>query len=274
MNSFRNGNWEMEEKTAHNPFTKGGAFIILVIINSEGYEVFVNGLRHCTFKHRIPLEKVSTINVRGDISLLAWGFIDGWSTTSSSKELKKIISTESSTLSFKSSHLEISHPVISPALPYVSQVPGGLHQDRAVFLKGTIPADAKGFTINFKTGPSDGDDIAFQYNSRIGDCTALNSFRNGNWDKQENAPDKPFTKGGDFQMIVAFNSEGYQVYVNGLRHCTFKHRIPLEKVSTLEIRGDISQLIWGFLDGWKTSSFFIELQKMPITQSVSTMFGS
>ncbi|KAK2848358.1 hypothetical protein Q7C36_010040 [Tachysurus vachellii] len=274
MNSFRNGNWEMEEKTDHNPFTKGGAFIILVIINSEGYEVFVNGLGHCTFKHRIPLEKVSTINVHGDISLLVWGFIDGWSTTSSSKELKKITSTQSSTSSFKSAHLEISYPVISPALPYVSQVPGRLHQDRAIFLQGTVLADARSFTINFKTGPSDGDDIAFHYNPCIGNYTALNSFRKGNWDKQENAPDKPFTKGGNFQIIVAFNSEGYEVYVNGLRHCTFKHRIPLEKVSTLEIRGDISQLIWGFIDGWSTSSFFIELQKMPITQSVTTMFGS
>lgn len=38
-----------------------------------------------------------------------------------------------------------------------------------------------------------------------------------------------------------------QVYVNGLKHCTFKHRIPLENVSALGIRGDVSQLICGFI---------------------------
>lgn len=39
-----------------------------------------------------------------------------------------------------------------------------------------------------------------------------------------------------------------QVFVNGLQHSTFKHRIPLEKVSTLDIRGDVSKPIYGIID--------------------------
>ncbi|XP_058243509.1 uncharacterized protein lgals4 isoform X2 [Hemibagrus wyckioides] len=274
LNSFRKGTWETQENAPDKPFTKGGAFIILVVINSEAYEVFVNGFKHCTFKHRIALEKVSTVNVCGDVSLLVWGFIDSWSTTSSFKELKTITSTPSSVSSLKFSPSEISHPVINTTLPYVGKVPGGLHQDRALFLQGMVPANANGFAVNFKTGPSDGDDIAFHYNPRIGDITALNSFRNGTWETQENAPDKPFTKGEAFQMIVPINSEGYEVYVNGLRQCGFKHRIPFEKVSALEIHGDLSQLIYGFIHGWSTSSVFTELQKFPVTETLSTIWGS
>ncbi|KAG7332967.1 hypothetical protein KOW79_003102 [Hemibagrus wyckioides] len=247
LNSFRKGTWETQENAPDKPFTKGGAFIILVVINSEAYEVFVNGFKHCTFKHRIALEKVSTVNVCGDVSLLVWGFIDSWSTTSSFKELKTITSTPSSVSSLKFSPSEISHPVINTTLPHVGKIPGGIKQDMAVFVQGTLPSDAKSFAVNFKTGPSDGDDIAFHYNPRIGDITALNSFRNGTWETQENAPDKPFTKGEAFQMIVPINSEGYEVYVNGLRQCGFKHRIPFEKVSALEIHGDLSQLIYGFI---------------------------
>lgn len=71
------------------------------------------------------------------------------------------------------------------------------------------------FTIDF----SDGNDIAFHYNPRLGEYTALNSFRNGNWDPEENAPDKPFTAGEAFQIIVAMKSEGYQVCFYDKSHC-------------------------------------------------------
>ncbi|XP_053533828.1 uncharacterized protein LOC108264746 isoform X2 [Ictalurus punctatus] len=270
LNSVRNGNWETEETVTDKPFTRGGAFIILVVINSEGYEVYVNGFRHCTFKHRIPLEKVTTVNVGGNVSLLVCGFIDSWSTTSSFKEVKKITTTQGPTSSLTYLPLEISHPVIYPALPYVVKVPGGIHQDKAVFFQGTVPANAKGFEINFKTGPADGDDIAFHYNPRIGHHTALNSVRNGNWETEETAPDKPFTAGQTFQLIVAINPEAYEVYVNGLRHCTFKHRIPLEQVSTVSIGGDLSNIICGLIHSWRSSSFFTELQKIAITEGTPT----
>ncbi|KAF5896902.1 uncharacterized protein DAT39_013383, partial [Clarias magur] len=274
LNSKRNGSWETQENACHKPFTRGGAFIIIVIINREGYEVFVNGLKHCTFKHRTPLENVSTINIQGNVSLLVFGFINSWSMTSSFMELQKITSTQISTSSPTSLPLEISNPIINPALPATCKIPGGVQHDSAVFFQGTVPADAKGFIINFKTGPSEGDDIAFQYNPRFGEFTALNSFRKGSWETQEKAPDKPFTKGAPFQIIISINSNSYEVYVNGLKHCTFNHRIPLETVSTLDIRGDISQLICGFIQGWSTSTFFSQLQQTTVMESSTIMTES
>lgn len=67
------------------------------------------------------------------------------------------------------------------------------------------------FDINLKTGTSDSDDIAFHFNPRIGDYTALNSFKNKSWEREERAPDKPFTKGGAFQIFFAVKSDGYEV---------------------------------------------------------------
>lgn len=43
-----------------------------------------------------------------------------------------------------------------------------------------------------------------------------------------------------------------QVYMNSVQHCTFKHRIPLEKVSTLGIRGDVTINYFGFVEVGKT----------------------
>ncbi|KAF4091856.1 hypothetical protein AMELA_G00041280 [Ameiurus melas] len=269
LNSVRNGSWETEETAPDKPFTAGQTFQLIIVINSEGYEVYVNGLRHCTFKHRIPLEKVSTLGIGGDLSNVICGFIHGWRTSSFFTEIQEFAITDSSTTA-----LNISHPITNPALPYVGKIPGGIQKDMAVFFQGTIPQDAKGFIINFKTGPADADDIAFHYNPRIGDHTALNSVRNGSWETEETAPDKPFTAGQTFQLIIVINSEGYEVYVNGLRHCTFKHRIPLEKVSTLGIGGDLSNVICGFIHSWTTSSFFTELQEFEITGGSSTSVES
>uniref|UniRef100_A0A3B1J973 Galectin n=1 Tax=Astyanax mexicanus TaxID=7994 RepID=A0A3B1J973_ASTMX len=96
------------------------------------------------------------------------------------------------------------------------------------------------FAINFKTGSSDGDDVALHFKPCIGQKVTLNSFRNGKWESEESASAEPFTRGAPFTMFFAINTEGYEVFVNGVKHCMFKHRIPVEKVSTLNIGGDVS----------------------------------
>ena len=49
-----------------------------------------------------------------------------------------------------------------------------------------------------------------------------------------------------------------QVYVNGVQHCLFKHRIPLEKVSAIDIRGNVTMNLLGLI---KVSDFFSILKK-------------
>ncbi|KAI4889230.1 hypothetical protein NFI96_022668, partial [Prochilodus magdalenae] len=104
------------------------------------------------------------------------------------------------------------------------------------------------FAINFKTGPADGDDIAFSFKPLIGQKVILNSFRNGKWDSEESVSDCPFTKGAPFNMFVAPSAVGYEVYVNGMKHSTFKHRLPVEKVSNLGISGDVALNVLGYID--------------------------
>ncbi|KAL0168582.1 hypothetical protein M9458_036804, partial [Cirrhinus mrigala] len=103
------------------------------------------------------------------------------------------------------------------------------------------------FEVNFKTGQSGNDDIAFHFNPRMDQKVAMNSFRNGGWEAEESVSDNPFKKGEAFEMFTLIRSEGYQVYVNGKELYTFKHRIPLEKVSTLNINGDVAVDLSGFI---------------------------
>ncbi|XP_047678384.1 galectin-4-like [Tachysurus fulvidraco] len=117
----------------------------------------------------------------------------------------------------------------------------------AVLFHGELSEHSKSFEINLLTGDSDYDDIAFHISPRSGRSVALNSFINGSWETEEYASDNPFSNGAPFQMFFVIGSEGYEVYVNNLKHCTFKHRIPLEKVSTLGIRGDVTINYFGIV---------------------------
>ncbi|GAA6112024.1 uncharacterized protein LOC113650748 isoform X1, partial [Tachysurus ichikawai] len=317
LNSFRNGSWETEEHASVTAFTKEEALNMSIAINSEGYEVYVNGLHQCTFNHRIPVENISTLGISGDVIIYYFGFVENWSDSSifnkmneihemsvttgslidvrpeispsiSNPELPNVdvipqgIKTDmdvmfkvtlpadaNDAVNLNSIHhepeklndsfvdveknkiqdssltrgnlidvpAEISHPISDPELPYVDVIPGGLKTDMAVVFQGALPADSKQFAINFQMGKNDGDDIAFHINPRIGDVVALNSFRNGSWETEEHDSVTAFTKEEALNMSIAINSEGYEVYVNGLHHCTFNHRIPVENISTLGISG-------------------------------------
>ena len=50
-----------------------------------------------------------------------------------------------------------------------------------------------------------------------------------------------------------------QVYVNGFQHCMFKHRIPLEKVSAIDIRGNVTMNLLGLI---KVSDFFFYFKEI------------
>ncbi|XP_056099958.1 uncharacterized protein lgals4 [Rhinichthys klamathensis goyatoka] len=256
MNSFRNGGWEFEESVSDNPFKKGEAFEMFTVIKSEGYQIYVNGKEQYTFKHRIPLEKVSALNIKGDVAVKLLGFIQNWSTSSfPTKVTTKIISLGSSRGERSTVQSEILQPVQNPILPYVGPISGGLREGMALYLQGVVPTNADWFAINFKTGSSDTDDIAFHFIPRMGSNVTMNSFRNGGWESEESVSDNPFKKGDAFEMFTVIKSEGYQIYVNGKEQYTFKHRIPLEKVSALNIKGDVAVKLLGFIQNWSTSSF-------------------
>uniref|UniRef100_A0A8C1S6J6 Galectin n=1 Tax=Cyprinus carpio TaxID=7962 RepID=A0A8C1S6J6_CYPCA len=162
------------------------------------------------YQHRIPLDRVIALSVGGEVSLT------------------NVVFTEVS-----------DPPLLQIFSDYINCM--------ALYLKGVIPTNAERFEINFKTGQSDSDDTAFHFNPRLHQKVVMNSFRNRKWEAKESVSDNPFKKGETFEMFTVIKSEGYQVYVNGKELYTFKHRIPLEKVSTLNISGHVVVSLFGFM---------------------------
>ncbi|KAB5523552.1 hypothetical protein PHYPO_G00153830 [Pangasianodon hypophthalmus] len=240
QNSRRNGMWENEEHTSGCPIPKGSAFDIFIVAKREGYEAYVNGKRYCLFKHRMPMEKVATLYICGDVIMNIVGIVENWSTSTFAKELNSGISrTKLSNIQF-----DVPHPVCNPSKPYSGSIPGGLRPGVALFFQGVVPSDCERFQIDLQTGPKD---IALHFNPRM-HSVVLNSCRNGRWELQVDIQGGPFVKGGAFDIIMVIKPEGYEVIVNGLLYCTFNHRMPVDKVTTVRILGDVFMNIFSIIE--------------------------
>lgn len=131
------------------------------------------------------------------------------------------------------------------SVPYESPISGGLKAGRAIFIQGTVPSGSDrwtflfktrekkcnfvwvssslhivynhcSFEVNLKCGKSEGDDIAFQIRPQFSsNCIVLNSQQNGSWGKEEKL-ELPLKQGSSFDLVIAVNSENYQVCFNVL----------------------------------------------------------
>uniref|UniRef100_A0A8C1J166 Galectin n=1 Tax=Cyprinus carpio TaxID=7962 RepID=A0A8C1J166_CYPCA len=221
LNSRQHGAWGKKEKL-ELPLKQGSSFDLIIAVNSENYQVYLNGSEVGQFQHRIPLDRVIALSVGGEVSLTNINA----SVCSSCPTSDSLICNVQDMLT------------IGKNLPYVAPISGGLREGMALYLKGVIPTN---------TGQSDSDDTAFHFNPRLHQKVVMNSFRNRKWEAKESVSDNPFKKGETFEMFTVIKSEGYQVYVNGKELYTFKHRIPLEKVSTLNISGHVVVSLFGFM---------------------------
>ncbi|KAF4091857.1 hypothetical protein AMELA_G00041290 [Ameiurus melas] len=77
FNTFQNGAWEGEEKVHQMPFHKGKHFELVIVVNSMGYQVNVNGQELYLFQHRMPVERVCAMEIGGDVSIDSINIIGG-----------------------------------------------------------------------------------------------------------------------------------------------------------------------------------------------------
>lgn len=68
-NSKINGRWGKEETTASLPFKlkRDERFAIQILVTESNYLISVNGLHFTTFNHRIPFDRVTCVQLCGDV---------------------------------------------------------------------------------------------------------------------------------------------------------------------------------------------------------------
>ncbi|XP_035239585.1 uncharacterized protein LOC118208806 isoform X1 [Anguilla anguilla] len=249
FNTFRQGGWENEERPTEMPFLKGETYDIVIVITSAGFQVNVNGVHFYTFKHRMPVQKVGSLAVAGDVSLLALNIIGGGPG------------------GFQ------EHPGKLANTPYVRPIFVSLRSGMSLYVQGTVPQQITRFHINFKCGKSPGSDIALHFNPRFCPCelVVFNSLVRRQWKKEERVREMPFQKGEDFELLINITSEGYQVIVNGQVFYTFMHRMPVGRVTAVEIEGDVFVQTVDFIEGGRGDGRVgeIMISKIPYVGPIS-----
>ncbi|XP_053418417.1 galectin-12 isoform X2 [Nycticebus coucang] len=144
-------------------------------------------------------------------------------------------------------------PVFHPVVPYVTTIFGGLHTGKMVMLQGVVPRDAHKFQVDFQCGCSlyPRPDIAIHFNPRFYTTkphVICNTLYGGRWQKEARWPHLALQRGSSFLILFLFGNEEVKVSVNGQHFLHYHYRLPLSRVDTLGIFGDIMVKAVGFLN--------------------------
>ncbi|XP_022363377.1 galectin-12 isoform X2 [Enhydra lutris kenyoni] len=144
-------------------------------------------------------------------------------------------------------------PIFHPVVPYVVTIFGGLRAGKMVMLQGVVPLEARRFQVDFQCGCSvhPRPDIAVHFNPRFHTTkphVICNTLHSGRWEAEARWPRVPLQRGAPFRLLFLFGNEEMKVSVNGQHFLHYRYRLPLSRVDTLGIFGDILVEAIGFLN--------------------------
>ncbi|XP_051900194.1 galectin-4-like isoform X7 [Pristis pectinata] len=214
-NTLERERWGTEERKPHIPINAGSYFELIVKTQSYCFQVSVNGQHFLEYNHRLPLVRVDTLKISGDVHVNAITFKNPNST---------------------STPVTVSNPVV----PYQAYI-GSILPQQLIKVIGTVKVKSHRFTVNLIASYSD--NIALHINQRFDENAVVRNSRiNLNWGTEERGlPFLPFIPGQTFEMQIHIQPTCYKVLVNGRHLFNFNHRVqPLNQIDKLEVTGDVT----------------------------------
>uniref|UniRef100_A0A670Z3S8 Galectin n=1 Tax=Pseudonaja textilis TaxID=8673 RepID=A0A670Z3S8_PSETE len=207
-NSHEKGSWQQEERKHDMVFRRGHPFEIRYLVDISSFVVLVDGKLYLEFKHRIPLSRVDTIGISGELDVISISF---------------------------------QGPVVGiPLIHFIYKtpfLPSFDKQEGTLIFPGVKCVE---FHINLKAG----NNTAFHLNPRFDENTIVrNSNLNMCWGSEErHLPcGMPLMRGQPFTIWIQCEAHCFKVAVNGLHQFEYNHRIHnLLQINLLEVDGDIT----------------------------------
>ncbi|XP_063153288.1 galectin-9 isoform X2 [Candoia aspera] len=232
-NSHEKGGWQQEERKYDMVFRKGHPFEIRFLVNITSYVVLVDGRQYLEFKHRIPLSRVDTIGISGELEVVSISF-QGPTTYPVCPH--PIFPTVSQTNAYPVG--QCFQPQTYP-LPYRATIYGGLFPSKSIIISGSVSPSAHRFHINLKAG----NDVAFHLNPRFDENVIVrNSNLNMCWGSEERylPVGMPLSCGQPFTIWIQCEAHCFKVAVNGHHQFEYNHRVHnLHQINLLEVEGDV-----------------------------------
>uniref|UniRef100_A0A4W2CHC1 Galectin n=1 Tax=Bos indicus x Bos taurus TaxID=30522 RepID=A0A4W2CHC1_BOBOX len=92
--------------------------------------------------------------------------------------------------------------------------------------------------VDFCMGIEEGSNIAFHFRVYTNSMVVMNSFQEGGWQEEKRMFSDPFMPGQPFELRFLVLENEYKVFVNNESFCQFAHRLPIQSVKMLKVRGD------------------------------------
>lgn len=264
-NSMLGGKWGAEERNGGLPIIKGKLFEIIIMTSPTSFLIAVNGIHFAEFKHRFPVEKISYLLIDGVYIQINFVKYEGGETTSAPAVMgdMKGFGLPQAGLGFypspppytpggfaepaavKSGPFSGENIVYNPPVPLILSVPGGMVPNRIIYMSAVPLPDAKRFTVNLKQGQGSNSNIAFHFDVRMvlgsdRNVIVRNTCTGGNWGLEERAINHfPFMPNAPFDIIILAERDKFKVAVNNTHFLDYKHRLPLQSVTTFNVTGDL-----------------------------------
>ncbi|KAH9493163.1 Galectin-4 [Bulinus truncatus] len=133
------------------------------------------------------------------------------------------------------------------SVPYNVPIACTLCKGRSIIICGVPRCNATRFSFNFVCGSKvDSDDIAFHFDVRFNfgssHCTVVRNSRIcGQWGSEEScSPCFPFSINCPFEIKICAKSNKFKIYVNNCHFIDFHYRIPVHRITHLNINGDVN----------------------------------
>ncbi|KAK1894337.1 Galectin-8 [Dissostichus eleginoides] len=166
------------------------------------------------------------------------------------------------------------HTVLNPVIPYTGPIPGGLHPGEIIIIQGTVPPEADRFQVDLSSGCSTKprSDVALHFSPRfIGPPSVVcNSLLRESWGKEETLHQLPYKRGAPFETIILVHKDAFKVAVNGTHLLEYKHKIPLNRVDTFSISGNVRVHAIGYIPN---SAIFSESGDLSLPYKGSILKG-
>ncbi|XP_051900193.1 galectin-4-like isoform X6 [Pristis pectinata] len=231
-NTLERERWGTEERKPHIPINAGSYFELIVKTQSYCFQVSVNGQHFLEYNHRLPLVRVDTLKISGDVHVNAITFKN----PNVPPAYPPPAYTPSQAFASTSTPVTVSNPVV----PYQAYI-GSILPQQLIKVIGTVKVKSHRFTVNLIASYSD--NIALHINQRFDENAVVRNSRiNLNWGTEERGlPFLPFIPGQTFEMQIHIQPTCYKVLVNGRHLFNFNHRVqPLNQIDKLEVTGDVT----------------------------------
>jgi hypothetical protein len=195
----------------------------------------VNGNHYGSFTHRIPFKKVSSIEVKGDVTDIE---IDQVHLDNYPQVIPALIPTENSDNNSDKEYMQV---------PYYGKLTEQFSSGKTLFIEGRVKMLPHSFTINLQNGTYiwPHSTIPLHFNPRFGNqggrhIICRNSWLNGKWGKEERTDNKTvFLPGDNFLLSIQCQDNCFQISVNGKLFAEYMFRCDVSFVTTVYIFGDV-----------------------------------